>query len=127
MSRYIELDKLVVSKRVWKNVKTYKVMFPHVIAARHLTQQGKKVEEGETVDFVYVNADHDNPFRRVLPTTMICDNYSYYDRKKYGNMVLDAAETVLSTFGFSKQRFGLALRTKRFVGLYYWVEGGNKI
>ena len=115
----VDLDKLVVSKRVQRDLNTYKVMLPHVVAARHLVQQGKIITKGDTVDFVYVNANHGNPFRRVLPVAMgsAC---GYYDHEKYGNMVLDAAETVLSTFGFSRQRFGLAFRNK---SLWSFISG----
>ena len=60
---------------------------------------------GETVDFVYVNAKHHNPLRRVAPIEIY--DKAYYDSEKYRDMVLDASETVLSTFGFSRQRFGL--------------------
>ncbi|RLI37332.1 hypothetical protein DRO66_04030 [Candidatus Bathyarchaeota archaeon] len=125
MSGDVDSDKLVVSKRVRRNLNTYKIMFPQVVAARLLAKQGKIIAEGATVDFVYVNANHGNPFRRVLPVTMgsAC---GYYDREKYGNMVLDAAETILSTFGFSRQRFGLALRTKSLWDFIIGVEGRDE-
>ena len=53
------------------------------------------------IDFIYVNARHHTPLRRVVPFEIY--DSEYYDREKYWDMVLEAAETVLSTFGFSKK------------------------
>lgn len=51
--------------------------------------------EHAAVDFVYTNAGHPNPFRRVLPSAMMDDQSGYYDREKYGTLVLDVADTIL--------------------------------
>ena len=37
------------------------------------------------------------------------------DRKKYREMLLDAAETVLSTFGFSRASYGLPVSPKSWI------------
>ncbi len=94
----IDPARLVVSKRVRRNVNSYKAMLPHVVAARHLARQGKKLEEYAIVDFIYTNSEHSNPLRRVLPTDMMGDGCNYYDREKYGKLVLDVADTILKTF-----------------------------
>jgi DNA polymerase elongation subunit (family B) len=93
----IDPTKLAVSKRLRKDVDSYKSMFPHVVAAKHLAQKGKKLEEYVTVDFVFTNAKHSNPLRRVIPAIMLSEGCNYYDRRKYGRTILDVANTVLKT------------------------------
>ncbi|MFH0748631.1 MAG: DNA polymerase domain-containing protein [Candidatus Bathyarchaeota archaeon] len=93
----IDLAKLAMSKRLHRHVDSYKSMVPHVAAAKHLVLHGKRIEEYDTVDFVFENSKHRNPLRRVLPTEMIDNGNKYYDRTKYGKLVLDVANTVLKT------------------------------
>ncbi len=105
MDKTIPLEELVVSKQLRKPLSEYTHLAPHVSAAVSLAQQGLAVKKGDTIDFLYVNARHCNPLRRVAPRETY--DAGYYDREKYLDLILDAAETVLSTFGFSKQKFGL--------------------
>lgn len=99
----IEPESLIVSKVLRKPVTKYRGMLPHVVAAIQLTQKGKRPRTGETIDFLYVNASHRNPFRRVVPATFLRDGPCPYDRVKYRELVLDVAETVLNVFGFNKE------------------------
>lgn len=88
---------LAISKHVHRKVNTYKSIFPHVVAAKHLAQQGKRIEEYATVDFVFTNAKHSNPLRRVIPIAMMENRYKYCDREKYGKLILSIADTILKT------------------------------
>jgi len=110
MEKKLPLEELVVSKRLRKPLSEYTHLLPHVSAAVSLAQQGLAVKKGDTIDFLYVNARHRNPLRRVAPRETYASGY--YDREKYRDLILDAAETVLSTFGFSKQEFGLRPRSR---------------
>ncbi len=91
----VDPAELAISKRIRKDLNAYKSMFPHVVVARHLAWQGKRLEEYETVDFVFTNAKHGNPLQRVIPAIMMGNGCSYYDREKYGKLVLDVADTIL--------------------------------
>jgi DNA polymerase elongation subunit (family B) len=93
----VDPSTLVISKRVRRDVNAYTAMFPHVVAAKHLTRHGKRLDDFETVGFIYTNAAHRNPMRRVLPAGMLGDGGRSYDRAKYGQLLLDVADTVLKT------------------------------
>ncbi|MDQ1281495.1 MAG: DNA-directed polymerase [Thermoproteota archaeon] len=93
----VDAKELVISKRVHKDVRDYRSMFPHVVAARQMTTLGKKLKEFSSVDFVFMNSEHRNPLRRVIPLVMVDDGCNYYDRKKYGKLILDVADTILKT------------------------------
>lgn len=111
----VPLDELVISKILRKRVNTYRSLFPHVVAAIQLVQKGKRLKNGEKIDFVYVNAEHKNPFRRVIPATIMDSGHQYYDRDKYVELVLDVAETVLSVFGFSRKQLGVGMKPKDYI------------
>ncbi len=109
MKAEIPLEELVVSKTLRKPLSEYTSLFPHVSAAVNLAQQDIAIRKGDVIDFIYVNARHRNPLRRVAPLKIY--GSAYYDREKYRSLVLDAAETILSTFGFTRQKFDV--RTRR--------------
>jgi len=108
MKAEIPLEELVVSKTLRKPLSEYTSLFPHVSAAVSLAQQDIAIRKGDVIDFIYVNARHRNPLRRVAPLKIY--ESAYYDREKYRSLVLDAAETVLSTFGFARQQFDVRPR-----------------
>ena len=52
------------------------------------------------------DSQNQNPLNRVL-TAGVNDNFGLdYDKEKYKEMLLDAAETVLGIFGFDRTLFG---------------------
>jgi DNA polymerase elongation subunit (family B) len=96
-------EELIISKILRKPLTAYTQQSPHVAAAQNLAQQGQQISDGDVIDFIYVNARHPNPLRRVIPADL-CET-PYYDAEKYRDLILDAAETVLATFGFSRHLF----------------------
>jgi hypothetical protein len=57
---------------------------------------------GENIQYIYTNSKHKNPLCRVIPvlTKEKEDVVRLYDKEKYLELVLNAAETVLGYFGF---------------------------
>ncbi|MCP8308407.1 MAG: hypothetical protein H3Z54_06895 [archaeon] len=107
----VPIEELIISKILRRPIAKYRSIFPHVSAAIQLASKGKKVKEGEFIDFIFVNANHHNPLCRVLAYELASSNINH-DKDKYRDMILDAAETVLSTFGFSREMFGLRPSTR---------------
>jgi DNA polymerase elongation subunit (family B) len=110
---------LVISKQLRMDITKYKNIFPHVAAAIQVSSVNCKVPlKGKNIDYVYVNSQHQNPLQRVIPVQNLNDNGSalQYDKEKYKEMLLDAAETVLGIFGFDRTLFGKAKDKK------WWME-----
>lgn len=63
-----------------------------------IASRGKSIKPGDTINFVHTDAKHHNPLRRVT-TYDSPEGRIHEDRE----IILDAAETVLSTFGFSME------------------------
>jgi len=115
MSVDVPPEELIVSKTLRKPVSEYSSMVPHVSAAIGAIQHGKRVCSGDTVDFVYVSSDHPNPLRRVMPAEMVNGDHHYVDRGKYGEMLLDVAETILGWNGFTRTRLGIRPKPRDFL------------
>lgn len=99
----VKINDLTITKHLRKNVDSYRVMLPHVVAAKHLARKGKKFEDYSSVNFIYTNSTHTNPMRRVLPPLIMDGNNSYYDRERYAEILLDVADTILKPLGIHKK------------------------
>ena len=72
-------------------------------AAIRLREAGKSLVRGDNIQYVYTDAQHKNPLCRITPLGLIKQGQEQeqkYDKEKYRDMLLEAAETVLGYFGF---------------------------
>jgi len=106
---------LVISKLLRQDIQKYKSLFPHVSAA---IQSRKQPLKGDTIQYIYTDSKHNNPLCRVTPIENI-QSLPPYDREKYKEMILDAAETVLGFFGFDRTIYSSLKRNK---GRRKWYE-----
>ena len=95
MTGGIHLEDLLISKLLGQELDKYRSLFPHVSAAILLASEGKSTMEGEAVEYVFTNSRHTNPLCRVMPREFIKEQEFEYDKEKYREMLLEAAETVL--------------------------------
>jgi DNA polymerase elongation subunit (family B) len=49
---------------------------------------------GDIIQYIHTDAAHKNPLRRVMPLNLVSEEHDY-DKEKYREMLLEAAETVL--------------------------------
>ena len=114
----IHQEDLVISKLLGQDIQKYKSLFPHVSAAIQLfssKEGGNYPTKGDTIQYIYTNSKHKNPLCRVVPLEILQKvgekekdskengkTLNYYDKDKYREMILDAAETVLGYFGFNR-------------------------
>jgi hypothetical protein len=74
-----------------------------VSAAIQLTKHPIK---GETIQYIYTDSQHNNPLCRVVPIeNLAIESLPPYDKEKYREMTIDAAETVLGFFGFDRTAY----------------------
>jgi DNA polymerase elongation subunit (family B) len=103
----ITQDDLIISKLLGQNIEKYRSLFPHVCAAiQSKTNEDSMPSKGDNIKYIYTDAQHSNPLCRVTPVKDIDKESLRYDREKYREMVLDAAQTVLGYFGFDRTIFG---------------------
>jgi DNA polymerase elongation subunit (family B) len=118
MTGEIQIKDLVVSKMLRQDLTKYRSLFPHVSAALQLTEAGKSLVRGDIIQYIYTDAAHKNPLRRVMPLDLLSEEH-YYDKEKYREMLLEAAETILGYFGFDRTIYGDAVRKKN---RKWWYE-----
>jgi DNA polymerase elongation subunit (family B) len=107
MTGEIQLQDLVVTKKMGQGIDKYKSLFPHVCAAIQLANEGKSTAVGEGIEYIYTDSHHTNPLCRVIPTALVGQTQHIdYDKEKYRDMLLEAAETVLGYFGLDRTAFG---------------------
>jgi DNA polymerase elongation subunit (family B) len=113
MTGELELKDLIVSQILRQDLYKYRSLFPHVSAALQLTEAGVPLTRGDTIQYIYTDAAHYNPLRRVTPVEFIEEGREQvYDREKYREMLLEAAETVVGYFGFDMTAYGDTSRSK---------------
>ena len=120
----IQQQDLVISKLLRQDIVKYKSLFPHVSAAIQLSNDtGKHPIKGDTIQYIYTNSQHNNPLCRVVPIAVEngqAEPLSQYDKEKYKEMILDAAETVLGLFGFDRTVYSSNIKNKK--GRRKWYE-----
>jgi DNA polymerase elongation subunit (family B) len=104
----IEQQDLVISKLLRQAVTDYKSIFPHVAAAIQLSNEGKTLMRGQNIQFIHTDSKHKNPLCRiaVLPQERNAEEDIVYDKEKYLELLLSAAQTVLGYFGFDPTIYG---------------------
>jgi DNA polymerase elongation subunit (family B) len=100
---------LVISKLLRQDIQKYRSLFPHVSAA---IQSRKYPLKGDTIQYIYTDSKHTNPLCRVTPIENI-QSMPSYNREKYKEMILDAAETVLGFFGFNRSIYSNLKKGRR--------------
>jgi DNA polymerase elongation subunit (family B) len=85
---------LVISKLLGQDIIKYKSLFPHVSAAIQLSNEDKHPSKGDNIKYIYTNSQHKNPLCRVasIDSTNGVKGKLDYDKEKYKEMILDAAE-----------------------------------
>ena len=69
--------------------------------------------KGHTIQYIYADSKHNNPLCRVVPIENL-SSLPPYDKEKYKEMILDAAETDQGFFGFDRTAYnGLKKNTGR--------------
>jgi DNA polymerase-2 len=95
-AKHVETYRLVINKELRQDAELYATTPPHVSAALRLKMEGEAVESGDVVSFVYGDSAHGNPLCRAIPAGM--EKEGGYDVAKYRELMVSAAQTILSPF-----------------------------
>jgi DNA polymerase elongation subunit (family B) len=103
----ITQDDLVISKLLGQNIEKYRSLFPYVCAAiQSGTDRDSLPSKGDNIKYIHTDARHSNPLCRVTPVKNIERDSLRYDKEKYRELILDAAQSVLGYFGFDRTVYG---------------------
>ena len=105
----IDNKDLIIFKLLRQDIQKYRSLFPHVSAA---IQSKKYPLKGDRIQYIYTDSQHNNPLCRVAPIEKF-SSLPPYDKEKYKEMILDAAETVLGFFGFDRSAYSNPKKGRR--------------
>jgi DNA polymerase-2 len=119
----ITQDDLIIHKLLGQDIRKYRSLFPHVSAAiQSSNNEDKLPSKGDTIKYIYTDSQHKNPLCRVasIDSTIEVRGKLDYDKEKYKEMILNAAETVLGYFGFDRTLYGNKKNT--LTRKWWWME-----
>lgn len=90
----VPIEELEAKTVLRRKPSKYKARLPHVATAEALSINGVDVGRGDVISYVYVNAGHKNPFRRVSPAGY----QKKFDVKKYVRLVEEAGRSIMLPF-----------------------------
>ena len=94
------------------------------VLAIQLSNEDSHPSKGDIIKYIYTDSQHKNPLCRVVPVDSAHESNTKeifsYDKEKYREMILDAAETVLGYFGFDRTVYGNKKNTA--ARKWWWLE-----
>jgi hypothetical protein len=111
MNGEIQITDLVISKLLRQNIEKYRSLFPHVAAAIRLNVSGVITNRGDNIQYIHTDSNHTDPLQRITPSRLISSEN--YDKEKYLELLLDAAEAVLAVFEFSRSLYGFGKKKSK--------------
>ena len=85
-----------------------------------ISVSGQSLVRGDMIQYIYTDSAHKNPLRRVMPVDLINVEHDY-DKEKYHEMLLEAAESILGYFGFDRTVYGDRKKNKK-----WWYDLGQE-
>jgi len=104
----VELNELLIAKQLSMHPNEYSHNVFTAIAAWQLMKEGVEISAGQTVKYLITDADNRRPERRVSAAQLITLN-TRYDPDKYAELLILAAENILSPFGFNAEKLRSSL------------------
>ncbi len=103
ISKQVDIEDLLIAKRLSKSPSGYIHDVFQAIAAKQLEKAGFEVHAGQTIQYLIVNSKNKRPNNRVLAAKLLkYDNQ--YDTEEYLDMLISAAETLFVVFGYPKSK-----------------------
>jgi DNA polymerase elongation subunit (family B) len=99
----VSISDLIVTKHMSKQPQNYRQQVSQVIVAQQLSKQGLEVHAGNSLKFLFTNAEHKRYERRVKVLQLIEKNVNP-DAKKYLLMLYASAGNLLSFAGYTPQK-----------------------
>jgi DNA polymerase elongation subunit (family B) len=99
----VDVQELLVAKRLSKSPLNYSHDVFQAIAAKQLEKVGFEVHPGQTVQYLIVNAQSKWANERAIADQLLKPNV-HYDVEEYVKMLFSAGETLLRVFGYTADK-----------------------
>jgi DNA polymerase elongation subunit (family B) len=102
-SQTVPVEKLLLRRRVSKQIEDYEQFNDGLAALLQLRREGKEVNPGEAIRYVITDGDSRDERARVRVEALTKDVVGY-DSEAYVDLLVRAAETMLLPFGYSREK-----------------------
>jgi DNA polymerase elongation subunit (family B) len=99
----VEVNDLLVTKRLSKHPSRYAHDVFQAIAAKQLVNAGFEVHAGQKVQYLIVDSDNRSVYRRVRAAQLL-EAKAKFDVEKYLELLISAADTLFSVFGYDSRK-----------------------
>lgn len=99
----VEPKDLAVTKDLSQEVEEYAHDVVQAIAAQQVIQAGGEVAAGQSIQYIFKDADNKNPKNRVIPLQLASEDLEF-DDEKYRSLLLTAISYLLTPLGYDKTR-----------------------
>lgn len=103
MEKQVNINELLITKRLSKPPSQYLHNVFQAIAAKQLEKAGFEAHPGQTVQYLVTDARNRRVERRALAAPLLTP-HTKPDAREYLNMLISAAETLLGVFGYAKDK-----------------------
>lgn len=115
MDNECALSDLIFETRVSRGCDDYRQFNNQLAAMKQLLQEGVDTQPGQTISYIIMHKSR-NYQKRVM-ILELADENTQYDREKYREYLLRAAESMLIPFGYTEERLDEMMRS--FFGLLF--------
>jgi len=98
----IDVQDLIIAKRLSKNPDKYAHDVFQAVAARQLLKEGVEVSGGQTVRYLIIDAGNKRPIKRVKAAELV-NAENRFDAEKYLDLLILAGADILSPFGYTEK------------------------
>jgi DNA polymerase-2 len=98
--RQVPIEDLTIHKQLSKKASDYKKDILQAIVSKQLTNHGRELDAGQSISFIITDFYNENPEKRALHIDLLGKD-SEYDVRKYSEMLIDSANSILSPFGLT--------------------------
>jgi DNA polymerase elongation subunit (family B) len=102
-SQTVPVEKLLLRRRISKQIEDYEQFNDGVAALLQLRREGKEVNPGEAIRYVITDGDSRDDRTRVR-VEALADDVAEYDSEAYVDLLVRAAETILLPFGYTREK-----------------------
>ncbi len=113
------VDDLILTARISRNIEDYRQSNSNTAAIRQFRKEGVTIQPGQSIRYVITDHTSKSYSKRVKIAELADDN-TQYDRGKYYEFLLRAAESIFLPFGYTKNVLDEIVRRNMQTDLGLW-------
>jgi DNA polymerase elongation subunit (family B) len=98
-----KIEDMIFTARISQSLKNYRQSNNNTAAMRQFQKEGITIQPGQSIRYVITDSASKSYMKRVKIAELV-DEDTGYDRSKYNEFLLRAAESILLPFGYTKER-----------------------